>query len=406
MTHPLSGRPRRVLMLAPHEFLLPSGTPLSVYSRLVIYSELGWEVELLTYPLGRRVPAPPGVTVRRSPGIPFIRHIPIGPSFRKLLLDIPFALMAAARFLFGDHDLLHTHEEAGWMGDFLTRLRRRPHLYDMHSSLSQQLKNYGRFQSAVWIAGVLERSTVRRADLMVAICPDLADHVQTIAPGRSVAMIENAAPEDLFDQVESSLRLKRPDERLVLYIGTLEENQGIDLLIASFLKVAATVPDVRLALVGGTMRQMERYGAAVPEELKPRVEFHLPRPTEEMGSILAQADILVSPRTRGTNTPLKIYSYLRAGKAILATDLATHRQVLNDEVALLVAPECPAFAEGLGRLLGDPRMREHYVAAAEMLFETRYSRRVFTDRFRTLLAQLDPSEEQGEKIASAHGAPS
>ena len=56
--------------------------------------------------------------------------------------------------------------------------------------------------------------------------------------------------------------------------------------------------------------------------------------------------LISSPRlaSAGTNTPLKIYSYLRAGKPIVATDLLTHTQVLDREVAILVRPEPGAFA--------------------------------------------------------------
>ena len=42
-----------------------------------------------------------------------------------------------------------------------------------------------------------------------------------------------------------------------------------------------------------------------------------------------RCDVLVSPRSRGTNTPLKIYQYLRSGKPIVATRLLTHTQVLE-----------------------------------------------------------------------------
>ena len=73
------------------------------------------------------------------------------------------------------------------------------------------------------------------------------------------------------------------------------------------------------------------------------------RPPEEMPLYLALADVLLSPRTTGTNTPLKIYSYLWAGKAIVATDLETHRQVLDETVAVMAAPT----REGLARAILD-----------------------------------------------------
>lgn len=53
---------------------------------------------------------------------------------------------------------------------------------------------------------------------------------------------------------------------------------------------------------------------------------------------LAQADILVSPRSKGSNTPMKLYSYLASGKPILATNLWTHTQVLTAASAVLTEP--------------------------------------------------------------------
>ena len=62
------------------------------------------------------------------------------------------------------------------------------------------------------------------------------------------------------------------------------------------------------------------------------------RPAEEIPAFLDAADVLVSPRSLGTNTPLKIYQYLRSGRPIVATRLLTHTQVLDDEVAILTEP--------------------------------------------------------------------
>ena len=59
---------------------------------------------------------------------------------------------------------------------------------------------------------------------------------------------------------------------------------------------------------------------------------------------MAQADVLVSPRTKGANTPMKVYSYLDSGVAVLATRLPTHTQVMNDETALLAEPTPEDFS--------------------------------------------------------------
>ena len=78
------------------------------------------------------------------------------------------------------------------------------------------------------------------------------------------------------------------------------------------------------------------------------------RPAEEMPAYLLACDVLVSPRSRGTNTPLKIYQYLRSGKPIVATRLLTHTQVLSDETAILTGASPREFADGIIAALQDP----------------------------------------------------
>jgi glycosyltransferase involved in cell wall biosynthesis len=78
------------------------------------------------------------------------------------------------------------------------------------------------------------------------------------------------------------------------------------------------------------------------------------RPAAEIPSYLLAADLLVSPRSRGTNTPLKIYQYLRSGKPIVATRLLTHTQVLSDETAILTAARAEEFAAGILTGLNEP----------------------------------------------------
>ncbi len=68
--------------------------------------------------------------------------------------------------------------------------------------------------------------------------------------------------------------------------------------------------------------------------------------------------MLVSPRLSGHNTPMKLYSYLAAGKAVLATRIRSHTQVLTDDNALLVEPTAAALARGLDALLRSPALRE------------------------------------------------
>ena len=98
--------------------------------------------------------------------------------------------------------------------------------------------------------------------------------------------------------------------------------------------------------------------------------------------------MLVSPRSRGTNTPLKIYQYLRAGRVIVATRLLTHTQVLTDEVAILTEPTPAAFGEGILAALADPARAADIGRRAGELATTKYSYEAYLSRTREAVMRL------------------
>src|SRR5262245_50973798 len=179
----------RILMIAPEPFFEPRGTPFSEFHRIRALTDLGHEVDLVTYPFGQDVTMP-GLRVFRSLKPPFIRGVKIGPSFAKLPLDALLSLTALRRALSGRYDAIHSHEEGGLIGIALSALLRVPHLYDMHSSLPQQLTNFAFSRSSlirrVFLA--IERLMIRRSQAVIVICPSLEDTVREIDPAARVVL--------------------------------------------------------------------------------------------------------------------------------------------------------------------------------------------------------------------------
>jgi len=128
-----------------------------------------------------------------------------------------------------------------------------------------------------------------------------------------------------------------------------------------------------LVVVGGIEEDVDRYRSLSRHlGVQSRVQFLGRRPLTEIGDLMAAADVLVSPRIRGGNAPMKIYSYMHSGKPILATDLPTHRQILAGDCALLRPPEPEAFAEGMARLALDPQLRQTLGERARSVARERY----------------------------------
>jgi glycosyltransferase involved in cell wall biosynthesis len=94
---------------------------------------------------------------------------------------------------------------------------------------------------------------------------------------------------------------------------------------------------------------------------------------------------LVSPRSDGTNTPLKIYEYLYSGIPMVATDIYSHTQVLDNEVAFLANPEPEDMARGILTALTSEEESRRVVKNACRLYEKKYSRNVYEGKMKKLL---------------------
>jgi glycosyltransferase involved in cell wall biosynthesis len=350
----------KILMLAPEPFFQPRGTPISVYFRLKALADLGHEVDLVTYPLGEDKNFQ-GLKIYRTPSLFFIKKIKVGPSFAKILLD--FLLFNRARQLLKSkpYDIIFSHEEAAWFGAALAKKKKIPHLYDMHSSLPQQLENFRFSRSKILkkIFSSLERYVLRNSKSIIVICPDLLQKLEREGVAPRATLIENFLDFDSSPPREGQADKDRQkyaasSEKIILYAGNFEPYQGITLLLEA-MAILKGKPVV-LLLVGGIpdhVKDMKKKASELG--ISDRVFFTGQVPPSQVPAYIMVADALVSPRISGTNTPLKIYSFLKSGKPVVATNLWTHTQILNDRISVLVEPNPKCLADGIFFALSDPQ---------------------------------------------------
>lgn len=387
----------KILVVAPHPFFTPRGTPFSVYYRTLVMAELGVEIDLLTYGPGQDIDIP-GVRMVRIPRLRWLEPVPVGPSSRKLLLDFLMILWTIGLLLRNRYQVVHAHEESVYWCRFLKPIFRFRLIYDMHSCLPQQLVNFKFTNSRLLIGAfkALESSCLKAATAVITICPDLQDHVlkSGLDPDRHL-LIENSIFDDVrvrstgaaatADSGNEPLRF-RSGQPLILYAGTFEAYQGIEILVEAFAKSIKRVADARLLLVGGSPEQVrnirelaDSLGLGDSCVLTGRV------PKTVASAYTQSAQVLVSPRIHGTNTPLKIYEQLASGRPLVATRIWSHTQVLDDSVCFLADPNAQSFADGLIEALTDASGAAERVRNAVALYERKYSRPVYERKIRRLL---------------------
>jgi glycosyltransferase involved in cell wall biosynthesis len=347
-----------VLIVAPQPFYEDRGTPIATRQLATTLAMLGFDVDLLAYPIGADQELE-GVRIIRSLNLFGIHRVPVGFSLRKLALDIGMVgsflrLLRKRRYV-----AIHAVEEmafiaVGWRGHGC------PVIYDMQSSLPDQLRSHRLFRLAPVqrVFRRFERWLVANAEAIVCSA-GLKEHVRSIHPTARVTemmyMTAVSLPDPaLVRKLRAEIGLAT-DAQVVLYSGTFEPYQGLDLLLAAMPAVLHSHPEATFVLIGAAGRPGLGDGPQVRALMESGRLHILPRQDRRLiPSFMAMADVLVSSRAYGDNVPLKIFDYMAAGKPIVATDIKAHRALLDPDCAVLVHASGQGLADGICRVLDNP----------------------------------------------------
>ena len=350
---------RRVLLVVPQPFYQDRGTPIALRYLLQALTELGYGVDVLAFALGQPIELPGVRYIRVGHRFGF-RSVPVGFSLRKLVLDGRMAWVCHRLLTKYHYQAVHGVEESAFFVAALARKTGTPVIYDMASSLPEQLADYRFFSLAPvqrWLQR-MERWLLHHVD-GVACSAGLAARVKALAPDTSVQ--EWIFPADAPAATEAQLSAWRlahgipATGRVVMYCGTFARYQGIHDLVAAVRPVLTQCADAHFVLIGADGKIPDLIQTVLGDSLATTHVWVLERqPREAVNQLLGVADILVSPRRYGANLPLKVFDYLAAGKPIVATDIPAHRTVLDSSRAVLVPPGAEGLVQGIVHLLEDP----------------------------------------------------
>lgn len=377
----------KLLVLAPQPFFQHRGTPIATLKMLNVLSQDGHEIDLLTYHEGSPIDIP-NCRHLRIPSIPLVHNVPPGFSIRKLICDVFMTFRVLSLSLRKEYDLIHAVEESVFMAMLVKLITGIPYIYDMDSSLPRQITDQiPLLRIATPLFQAFERQAVRRSRGVVAVCQSLEEVAASHSNDVPIVRIEDAS---LITEDP-----REPDEALALegsvlmYVGNLQSYQGIDLLLAAFTHVYHQHRDAQLVIIGGTESEIQRYrGVAQQFAIDDRTHFLGQRPLELLGDYLSQADVLISPRRLGSNTPMKIYSYLASGTPVLATALPMHSQILDTDVACLVEDSPLEMARGICFLLENEQVRKDLAQAAKQRVSLHYDARVLDSKLSEFYQEL------------------
>jgi PEP-CTERM/exosortase A-associated glycosyltransferase len=271
-------------------------------------------------------------------------------------------------------DILHAHSPV-LNAVPAVRLGRRlqiPVVYEIRAFWEDAAVNHGTYgQNSLKFRLVrgCETWVCRKADHIGVLCQGLKDDLITRGiPCEKLTTIYNGINADDFKPCEpdqvfiENYNLK--GKEVIGFIGSFYRYEGLDLLIDAFAHISATMPDSVLLLVGGGEMEKELTEKVKELSLNEKVIFPGRISHNRIPGVYALMDVLVYPRYSMRLTelvaPLKPLEAMAMGKALVASDVGGHRELIrNNETGLLFpAGNKFALAESITSLLRDHACRE------------------------------------------------
>ncbi|MBT1072547.1 glycosyltransferase family 4 protein [Geobacter chapellei] len=346
-------------MLAPTPYFADRGCHVRIYEEARALIELGCQVHIVTYHIGRDMS---GIPTVRIPQVSWYRRLTAGPSWQKPLLDLLlfFKALSVARSF--QPQIIHAHlHEGAFIGILLKAILRIPLVMDFQGSLTVECRDHGFFKQGSslekFFAGI-ERKINASVDALIASSSAGAELLlqQWQVPQQKITAVIDGVDTDHFHpypRAEVRQAFDIPDTSpLVVYLGVLNSYQGLDLLLLSIQILVAQGFNIHFLLMG------------YPEELyrKKAAELGLQKYVTFTGKIdysdaaryLSAGDVAVSPKLSRTEANGKLFNYMACGLPTVVFDTPVNREILGEAGVYAAYGDAGDLARQIAALLNDP----------------------------------------------------
>ena len=242
-----------------------------------------------------------------------------------------------------------------------------PVVYEIRAFWEDAAVDHGTYAEHSWkynLTRSIETRVCKKADHVCILCNGLKnDLIRRGIPADKITPVFNGVnPDDLKPvppdpDYQTAWRLE--NKKVVGFVGSFYRYEGLDLLVRAFAEIAGKHPDAVLLLVGGGEMEPELSALIRDHGLQDRVIMPGRIPHERIAGVYALIDILAYPRyaMRLTElvTPLKPLEAMSMQKALVASDVGGHKELIQDGRTGLLFPagNANALAAKIDMILTD-----------------------------------------------------
>jgi glycosyltransferase involved in cell wall biosynthesis len=221
---------------------------------------------------------------------------------------------------------------------------------------------------------------MQNADLVACVSDEVAEEVSRLGVDRSRILVTPSTVDTelfkpCFDGSEVRRRYSLVGRFVVGWTGSFRSFHGLDLLLDAVDEARRYVPQLVALFVGDGPERAPLQAEAERRGLESAVRFTGTLPQAELPEVLSAFDVAVvssGPDETFHYSPLKLWEYLAAARAVVAPSVGSLPRLLENGVnAILVEPgDAHSLARAIVQLANDPSLRIRLGRAGRELAET------------------------------------
>ncbi|OYD16301.1 hypothetical protein CH330_03215 [candidate division WOR-3 bacterium JGI_Cruoil_03_51_56] len=341
-----------------------SGVSEHVHNLGVQFQKCGHRVHILTTHYPHTARKPDSIPVTRIG-----RALILPANHSRFTLPIGQNMPCSVKRFFGQHrfDLVHCHglfppEIAYWAARYATV----PTVVTFHT-LGVNLPAIVRKGFKIMFSGLQDRIAGR-----IAVSRAGRDWAKQWFPGE-YHIIPNGVDLELFNPRAALPGVLEDNRPSVLFVGRIERRKGLSILLHAMPEIIASVPEVKLVVIGSGPLENKCQDIAISLGIRPRVYFAGRIPKDQLPGYYAGCTVFASPALGGEAMGIVLIEAMAAGKPVVASAIPGYDEVItSNQNGILVPPANPkALAKAIISLLTSDRLRE------KLSQQSRFSARKF-----------------------------
>ena len=300
-----------------------------------------------------------------------------------------------------DFDIVHIHEYRNFQNNIVHHYSKKhniPYIIEAHGSLST---NIGRSNFKKIYDNIFGKRILKNASRVIAITQDEAKQYKSIGLNQEkITIIPNGIEFSNYQNLPTKGFFRKnyqisTDDKLIIYLGRLDETKGIDLLLKSFKKAILEIPNIKLAILGRDTPYKNKLIKLIDQlNINEHVLFTGFFGMEEKISALVDSDLFVTPSYNGF--PHSFLESCACGTPIITTDTGDFLKWIDGNVGLVTEYNENSLKDAIVGILNDDNLRKKFSDNCRKLIKKRFDWPIIIKELET--AYLKAIEMNKEKI--------